>query len=79
MHMGEGPAYSVQSKAPRDSRVFVHILVIIVVDELMPERLTEDDPDHGHEEKTNKAVAALRLRMRVGTLDGAASSSAPTS
>ena len=53
MHMREGPLHPVESKAARDPWIFVHVLVIIVVDELVPEGLAEDDPDNSHKEETN--------------------------
>ena len=53
MHMGEGPPNSSQTKSTHDPWILIDILMVIIVDELMSKRLTENDPDNGDKEKTN--------------------------
>src|SRR5678815_3228593 len=70
MHIGEGPNNSFQTKSTRDPRILIDIVMVIIVDELMSKRLTENDPDNGHKEKTNNNGAgpflvSTRLETRT--------------
>jgi len=47
----EGPGDPLGSQAARDLRIIVHIDLIIVVDEVVAERLAKDEKD-GQEKKT---------------------------
>ena len=54
------PAKSLQGQPLRDDGVFIHILVVIEVDELMPDRLAEDQSD-----RQQKKTADGRHRVGV--------------
>src|SRR5438477_13090314 len=55
MHMGEGPLNPLEGETVRDPWIFVYVLIVIVVDELVPNGLAEDDPDNCHKEHTDDA------------------------
>ena len=68
MHMGEGPSNPLQAEAVRDPWILVNILIVVVVDELVPERLAEDNPDNCHKENTDNACDdELRCQREKGT------------
>ncbi len=63
----KGPAKSLQGQPPLDDGVFVHVLVVIEVDELMPDRLAEDQGD-GQQQKTadgRNLVSVMRPASQV--------------
>ena len=43
--MGKGPHDSWHRETAGDSRVFVHVGIVIKIDEFVPQRLAEDQPD----------------------------------
>ena len=45
MHMSEGPLNPVEGEAVRDPWILVDVVIVVVVDELVPEGLAEDGPD----------------------------------
>src|SRR5205809_397596 len=55
MHMRESPLNPVNRETVRDSWIFVDVLIVVVVDELVPKGLAEDDPDNSHKENTDYA------------------------
>src|SRR5205085_8425742 len=55
MHMGEGPLNPVNGETIRDPWIFVNVLIVVVVDELVPKGLAEDDPDNSRQENTDYA------------------------
>src|SRR5436189_1356189 len=74
MHMGEGPLYPFNGETVRNPRILVNVLIVVIVDELMPKGLAEDDPDNCHKEKTDDASdnpltgsARRRPRSRAAT------------
>src|SRR5436190_9224091 len=55
MDMREGPLNSIETEAFRDPWILANVLIVVVVDELMPQCLAEDNPDNSHKENTDHA------------------------
>jgi len=69
MHMGEGPLNPLEGETVRDPWILVYVLIVIVVNELVPEGLAEDDPDNCHKENTDDASddpLTIRARRNPG-------------
>ena len=49
MDVGEGPRNPAEAKAAGYSGVFIHVARIIVVNEIVPQRLTKNDPRKRYE------------------------------
>ena len=54
MHTGEGPPNSVRREARADPRILVNVFVVVVVDELVSQRLAKDNPHDRHEQETDE-------------------------
>src|SRR5436190_24343181 len=50
MHMGEGPDHPIKCKSTCDPGILIHVLMIIVIDELVPQCLPKDQPDNSKKE-----------------------------
>lgn len=46
--VSEGPGHARNSQSRRDGRIFVNVSVVVVVNELMPEGLAENQPGDCH-------------------------------
>src|SRR5205809_7098054 len=69
MHMRESPVNPVNRETVRDSWILVDVLIVVIVDELVPKGLAEDDPDNSHKENTddgsdNPLTGSARRRSR---------------
>src|SRR3954451_16124734 len=45
MHMSEGPENSVEAQTIYDDRIIVDVIVVVIIQELMPNRLCKNHPD----------------------------------
>src|SRR6266513_1937616 len=64
MNMGERPDDSTERNAVPDCRVAVEIGDVIVVDELVPERLAEDDPGKRSQKNADADTQPTAVRFR---------------
>jgi hypothetical protein len=64
MNVGERPDDSTERDAVPDRRVAVEIRDIIVVDELVPERLAEDDPGKRRQKNADADTQPAAVRFR---------------
>ena len=55
MHMSERPLNPVECETVRYRWILVNIVIVVVVHELVPEGLAEDNPDNSDKEKRDKA------------------------
>src|SRR5689334_2478919 len=62
VHMGEGPSNSSETKAIGDPRIIVNILIIVVINELVPERLAKHNPDNTDKENADDNCDAFIIR-----------------
>ena len=67
VHMRESPLNPVQGETVHDPWIFGNVLIVVVVDELVPEGLAKDDPDNSHKENRDDASdeAAVNTRRRL--------------
>lgn len=67
MHVSESPLDPVESETFGDPWILANILVVIVIDELMSEGLTENDPDDRDKKDTDAGDEdALIAKPSVG-------------
>ena len=69
----EGPLNSISGQARGDPRILVNVIIVVVVDEVMPQGLAKDDPDDQREEKRDDSdsgdnVIGPGRRLRRGCL-----------
>src|ERR1051325_7909322 len=72
MHMGERPLNPIEPEATGDFWILVNVLLIVVIDKLVPNRLPKDQKDERGEESTNNRYddgfttgSRRRLRYRA--------------
>ena len=59
MDVGEGPGNPAEAKTAGYSGVFIDVARIIVVDEIVPQRLTKNDPGKRYETNANAHTSPL--------------------
>ena len=68
MNVGKSPPDPVERETVRDFWIFVNVFVVVVVDELVPKRLAEGDPNYGRQENADDtgdyAVTENAIRAR---------------
>lgn len=64
--MGKRAEYAVPRNSSRDGRVLIHVQVIVEIDEIVPQRLTKNEPSD-----CNQNQADIQRREAFGRLDSA--------
>ena len=54
LRVGKGPAHRLHGQSLFHHRVLIHILVVIIIDELKMRRLSEDGQNHQHQKNANR-------------------------
>src|SRR5208283_2529697 len=71
--MSKRPLDSVQVQPANDHRIFIHVRVVVVVDELVMQRLAEDHPDNRRQKNAdpeNQPAGVLHCRCFNGQRSG---------
>ena len=65
--MGKRPDDPLECQTPGDLRIFIHIQVVVVVDELVTQRLAENQPDNRRQKKADPGdqPAVIQTRRRA--------------